>query len=240
MLAAIEDSSFWFRHRNRVISSTVKRFSGAETVFEIGGGNGYVSLGLQRGGIGAVVVEPGAEGAAVAFERGLPVINAAFSSSLFAAESLPAIGLFDVIEHIADDKMFLTECFKTLRPGGFIYVTVPAHQALWSVDDEYAGHFRRYDRGSLTEVLRAAGFAPQLVTSFFMMLVPPLFLLRTLPSKLGQRKVESADAAFAHHDESIVSRAMERALAFEVAAIGAGRALPFGTSMLAVAQKPAS
>ena len=43
---ALEDRSFWFRHRNRCIVSLVRRFSSDATVLDIGGANGFVARGL--------------------------------------------------------------------------------------------------------------------------------------------------------------------------------------------------
>ena len=45
---AVEDNSFWFRHRNNCIVSVVKSYPPEDngTIFDIGGGNGFVSLGL--------------------------------------------------------------------------------------------------------------------------------------------------------------------------------------------------
>jgi 2-polyprenyl-3-methyl-5-hydroxy-6-metoxy-1,4-benzoquinol methylase len=37
-------------------------------------------------------------------------------------------GLFDVIEHVADHHGFLSACAQEMGPGGYIYITVPAHQ----------------------------------------------------------------------------------------------------------------
>ena len=47
---AIEDGSFWFKHRNSCIASIVRNFppENEGTIFDIGGGNGYVSLGLAN------------------------------------------------------------------------------------------------------------------------------------------------------------------------------------------------
>ncbi|MGM4986964.1 class I SAM-dependent methyltransferase [Tardiphaga sp. 841_E9_N1_2] len=239
-LAKVEETSFWFRHRNKIVTSAVNRFSNGKAFFEIGGGNGYVSLGLKQAGCDAVVVEPGSEGANVASRRGLTVINAALSADLFVAGSLPAIGLFDVIEHIDDDKKFLRECWDALEPGGFIYVTVPASQGLWSTDDEYAGHYRRYSRKSLSQLLETTGFDTKQVSGFFLLLVPPLFLLRTLPSKFGQRKVTSVDQAVTHHKEGLVSRLIGSLSGFEIGAISNGYSLPAGTSLIAIARKPQS
>ena len=44
---ALEASSYWFRHRNNVITHMVNRWSPEQTFFEIGGGNGCVSYALQ-------------------------------------------------------------------------------------------------------------------------------------------------------------------------------------------------
>lgn len=239
-LAKIEETSFWFRHRNEIIGSAVEHFSKGKTFFEIGGGNGYVSLGLKKRGIVAVVVEPGPDGASIAHGRGLTVVNAAFSPELFAPESLPSVGLFDVIEHVADDREFLIGCRQALEPEGYLYITVPAHQTLWSVDDEYAGHYRRYSHARLVDVMKSAGFDVVKVTSFFSALVVPLFLFRTLPSKLKWRKVASANDAFTHHADGIGSRLVEKVIGFEIAAIASGRSLPIGTSLLAVARKSRS
>ena len=198
-LAAVEESSFWFRHRNEVICSLVRRYPPAGPIVEIGGGNGYVSRGLSRLGFASIVLEPGAEGAEIAHNRGLTVLRAGLTSETFLAGSLPAIGLFDVIEHIEDARQFLTDCRRALTEGGLLYLTVPAFQALWSSDDEFAGHFRRYSFASLAGVLNDAGFEIRFISAFFSLLVVPLFLLRSLPSTLGWREVSTVDQAVAHH-----------------------------------------
>jgi SAM-dependent methyltransferase len=66
--------------------------------------------------------------------------------------------LLDVLEHIEDDVGFLTRLRATLRPGGRIIIKVPAYRWLYCGMDRAIGHYRRYDRASLRETLRAAGF----------------------------------------------------------------------------------
>jgi len=41
---AVEENSFWFKHRNKCITSVVKCFPPENngTIFDIGGGNGFV------------------------------------------------------------------------------------------------------------------------------------------------------------------------------------------------------
>ncbi len=237
-LAVVEESSFWFRHRNDVIGSLVRQFPSSGPIVEIGGGNGYVSLGLSHLGFSTIVLEPGAAGAKIAHSRGLTVIHAGFTPETFIAGSLPAIGLFDVIEHIANAQEFLTNCRRALVPSGMIYITVPAFGALWSSDDEFAGHYRRYSHSSLTRVLRDAAFEIAFMSAFFSLLVVPLFLLRSLPSALGWRKVSTIEQAVAHHQVSRrTSDILERLHRWEIAAIKNGHIVPVGTSLIAVARK---
>src|SRR5690606_31579777 len=90
-LATIEERSFWFAHRNRVIASLVSSIPPAGPVLDVGGGNGFVSLGLQQAGFTSVVVEPGPLGARVCQQRGVPVVQAAFQDLDIPADSVPAI-----------------------------------------------------------------------------------------------------------------------------------------------------
>jgi SAM-dependent methyltransferase len=61
----------------------------------------------------------------------------------------------DVLEHIEDDAGELVRAVGRLRPGGRIIVLAPAHQWLYTPFDQAIGHFRRYDRASLTAVTPA-------------------------------------------------------------------------------------
>src|ERR1700693_1226403 len=55
----LEENSFWFRHRIKVILSLVRMFPPDDVFFDVGGGNGFVSKALQDDGIRTVLVEPG-------------------------------------------------------------------------------------------------------------------------------------------------------------------------------------
>ncbi len=148
---AIEENSFWFKHRNNCIASVVKSYPPKSngTIFDIGGGNGFVSLGLANSGFNVVLVEPGKFGASNTKKRGLSnVICATTDTAKFNPHSLPAVGLFDVMEHIEDDLNFLKSIKELMKKNARLYVTVPSYSFLWSAEDVFAGHFRRYDLGT--------------------------------------------------------------------------------------------
>ena len=232
----VEDESFWFRHRNRCIVSLVKTLPPRGPVLDVGGGNGVVAAALSRAGLAAIVVEPSVEGARNARRRGLePVICATTSSAGFPRASVAAIGLFDVLEHIEDDTAFLRQMHALLQPEGRLYLTVPAYEALWSAEDDYAGHHRRYTLRSLRAALRGAGFDIEYATYFFTFLPLAIVPFRTIPSMLGIRR-HAAVAREHRAGGAPIAALVERVLSFEARAIERGISLPFGGSCLVAAR----
>jgi SAM-dependent methyltransferase len=237
----VEESSFWFRHRSRCILATLRRLPPGGPLFDIGGGNGMLASHLGEAGFASVVVEPGESGAATAYGRGLrPVVNASLDRAGFLPGTLPAAGMFDVLEHLEDDAGFLARLRSLLPSGGRLYLTVPAYRWLWSVDDVRAGHFRRYTEASLRHVLIRSGFGVEYASYIFRPLPVPVLAARSVPSRLGLRKVESTDAAAADHrpDRGLLGRALEAALDREIPVVARGGRMRFGTSILAVAVNP--
>jgi SAM-dependent methyltransferase len=241
----LEEDSFWFNHRNACIVAAIKTFppSTRGPIYDIGGGNGFVSIGLMKAGFDVVLVEPGLAGALNGKKRGVPtVVQATTASAGFAAQSLEAVGLFDVIEHIKDDVAFLTSIRGLLKPGGRLYATVPASSLLWSVDDEVAGHFRRYTLSSLAAALKDAGFTPEFGTYIFRPLPLPILLLRATPSRLGRKRVAGdMSRARAEHKPGgrTASRVIDLLMRGEVKNIQARRRMRFGATCLARARTPA-
>lgn len=104
----LEDQSFWFRHRNNIISSAVRHFAPNTKLFDIGGGNGCVSARLESERIQTVLVEPGSTGIKNAKRRDLTtLIQSTLWDAGFKPGTIPTAGAFDVLEHIADDKKFV-------------------------------------------------------------------------------------------------------------------------------------
>lgn len=182
----IEENSFWFRHRNNCIIEVVKRFPPKGIFYDVGGGNGFVAKELEENGIETVLVEPGEIDVTNARKRRLRhIICATLEDAGFKSHTLSTVGLFDVVEHIEEDKAFLRLVFELLVPGGGLYITVPAFDFLWSGEDDYAGHFRRYTIENLRKILDEIGFHVEYAIYIFSVLPFPIFLFRSLPHKLG-------------------------------------------------------
>ena len=65
---------------------------------------------------------------------------------------------FNVLEHIRDDEAALRWLHDVVAKEAGLGLIVPAHQRLYGKMDKEAGHFRRYTRESLTEVLSKSGW----------------------------------------------------------------------------------
>jgi len=240
----IEDNSFWFKHRNNCIVSLVRKYAHDRLIFDIGGGNGFVSQGLRGADIQTCLVEPSIEGCLNAKRRGLTnIICADMKNARFKAGIIPAIGLFDVIEHVENDVEFLNYINKILMPEGYLFIAVPAYNILWSNEDIDLGHFRRYTLRALKKVLGETGFEIVYSTYIFSFLIIPILFFRTLPSRLGITKsggaVKSSKFKKEHNagQRGIVGNVLAKFMSLELSQIKKSRAIPFGGSCLVVARK---
>lgn len=236
---AVEDGSFWFKHRNACIVAIVKSFppENGGAIFDVGGGNGFVSVGLENAGFEVVLMEPGRSGATNAKRRGLRnVVCASTDTARLNLKSLPAVALFDVVEHIEDDLAFMRSIADLLRSAGRLYITVPAYSCLWSAADAATGHFRRYDLKQICNLLTTTGFSIEFSSYIFRPLPIPIFLLRTLPFRMGlsrqhnTRTDESRDHARTNLLDSMLHNEIEN--------LSNKRPMRFGGSCLVVAKAP--
>lgn len=236
----IESESYWFQHRNRCITALIRNFPPPGTLYDVGGGNGFVAHAIQELGYDVVVVEPGKTGVYNASARGVQnVVCSTLEDAGFPDNTLPAISLFDVIEHIDHDVAFLIKVKELLARHGRLYLSTPAYPLLHSAEDEFAGHYRRYTISDLKKRLELAGFSVEFMSYMFSFLPIPIFLLRTLPSKLGLKRDYHLEQDTRKHTlpAGVTGRMLERIMGFEVSRLQRRKRVPFGGSCLVVARR---
>ena len=194
----LEENSHWFQARNKVLEMTFIDCPSDGDFIDIGAGNGYQLSYFQKGifkkiGIKSGMCEPGVVGCLNATIRGVENIYCCLFEEFPIEEfNIGAIGLFDVIEHIEDDLSFLNDIVKHVPNGTKIYITVPALKSLWSSEDEYGGHFRRYNRNDVKRILENTNLKFIYSSYFFSYYVPFVWLLRVLPEKMGKKYTNDA------------------------------------------------
>lgn len=76
-------------------------------------------------------------------------------TNLHGKESYDVVIASDVIEHIQNDEVALTNLFTFVKKGGYLVLTVPAHMHLYGKRDKIWGHYRRYDKQDLVRKLQS-------------------------------------------------------------------------------------
>ena len=239
-LAAVEDRHFWFRARAKVIAAVARRITAAfhpgYRALEVGCGSGKILGVLERACPGSRVfgMDLHREGLRHARRRcSQPLVQADILSPPFLA-SFHLIGLFDVLEHLADDIAVLERLRFLLAPQGFLLMTVPVHPFLWSYFDEWSHHRRRYTPAGLERALAAAGYQVDFLSQYMCGIFPLVWLGRRI-ARLRRRpagELAGADLQIV----PVVNEALAWLLSREAPWLARRRRLPLGTSLLAIAR----
>ncbi|MCB0736720.1 MAG: class I SAM-dependent methyltransferase [Bacteroidetes bacterium] len=229
-----EEKSFWFQHRLSCVLAVIAKLN-IQSLLDIGGGNGSLTKQLINNGINCTLLEPGEVGIANAKAAGIEnLICSSLKEAKFKENAWESVGLFDVLEHVKDDDDFAAELHRILKPDGFLILTVPAYQSLFSAFDEEVGHFRRYTLNTLCTKLKSVGFEIRYSSYLFSWLPMPMFVTRKMLGS-GAKK---ADRKKGHlNGNRALSELAQMAFKHEKWMIEKGLSIPFGSSCLVVAQK---
>jgi SAM-dependent methyltransferase len=232
-MAAAEATHWWFVGRRAVIDALLDgiHLPTSGQILEAGCGTGGNLAALsRRGQISAF--EPHIDALAFARERhpGVEIREAALPSPLpYEAGSFDLVAALDVLEHVADDGQAAAALAGLIRPGGWLLVTVPAHQALWGSHDRRLHHVRRYGRLQMQSLFDSGEMDLVRFTPFNMLLAPIAVVYRAVERALGldlgnQERLLPAP----------MNSLLARAFAFESALIRRGIPVPFGLSYAAL------
>ncbi len=235
----VDDHHWWYRGRRAVIRAELDRLPlpADARVLDAGCGSGRTLEELQRyGEVCGIELDPDAAQIARSRGRG-EVLTGRLEQLPWQAHAFDLITCLDVIEHTPDDRLTLRELRRVCKPGGWLLVTVPAYQALWSLHDQANHHFRRYSRGTLRGAALGAGWRVRRMTSFNSLLLAPAAVVR-----IAQRR-RRLDGSSRYTPElrlgpAWLNSVLERPLRIEASWIARGRTLPAGLSLMAVLENP--
>jgi SAM-dependent methyltransferase len=170
-LAELEDTHWWYRERRHLLARQIRGMTPGRAV-DVGAAAGGNTRVLLENGWDSIALEFSEDGAAIARDRGLPVLRADALSLPFSDTSLDLVVAYDVLEHIEDDDRVVQEFRRVLREGGTALIAVPADPRLWSAHDVAVGHVRRYTRDTLVPLLDRNGLAVETIGSWNVLLRP--------------------------------------------------------------------
>lgn len=109
-------------------------------------------------------------------------------------ESFDSVVYVNVLEHVQHDGIELEHVWKTLKPGGYVLILVPALNWLYSEFDHKLGHYRRYEKNGLESLLADKKFRVEKANYLDMAGVMPWFLMmRMLNRSLSGGNVSAYD-----------------------------------------------
>lgn len=231
----VEASHWWFEVRRKIIRDLFLKYniSNKSKILDVGCNYGYFVGELQKQGFeycfGTDISKQAIE---YGIQKGIKNLSVSLAEKLSHPDNTFDLTMaLDVIEHIEDDKMAIREISRITKPGGYFFVMVPAYMYLWSLQDDVAKHFRRYNKKTLASSIENSGFEIVRMTYFNSILFFPIMIIRKLEhfTKTNRSSDFDLNNALTNSILKIVFGLEKPLLRF--------MNFPFGVSILMIARK---
>jgi len=235
-MAGVEDAMWYYRALHRHVTRSLSRALPAAPVRVLDAGCGTGGLLRRLRAARPAWALTGLDFSPLACElarerTGGEIVPGSIAALPFPNAMFDAVVSCDVVCQVTDPAQAVREFHRVLRPGGTVVLTMPAYPWMFSYHDKEVGNLRRYTRGEVNILLRAAGFV--IVSStYWNTLLFPLAVLRRkfLPP--------AAPASDVGRYPALVEAGCNALMALEHGWLGWGEQLRFGNSVLTVARKP--
>ncbi len=233
-MASFEDRHWWFVGRRKICDRLLAKLSlpADARIMEAGCGTGGNLKMLSRyGDVVGMELDETAITFATARNVGHVTYGCLPGNIPLDKRSFDLIVLFDVLEHIEEDKVTLEALREYLKPSGRLLITVPAYHYLWSRHDEIHHHKRRYDKRKLFSIVSTAGYNVEYISYYNIFLLPLMAFVRLLQRLTGISLSNELEMP-----STIVNKILGNIFASERFIIGR-LSLPFGGSIILTANK---
>lgn len=225
----------------------MNRYKFNSPVLDVGCGTGE-TLELISKGYDAEGIDLSGEAVSVCRNKGL---NVAGTDLFDFNKKFNSIICTDVLEHIEDDNRFIKHLYGILNKRGKLFILVPSGKMM--KDDLLHGHYRRYSRGSIIELLKKNDF---IIESVEMWGYPIIYFIRRFmnfinrlePGEDTNIKIQTGKSSYeSPFDGSIFTRAYTRITQYPLMSKIAAKILLTqnlfakgnrGLSVIVIAKKP--
>lgn len=238
-LYELEDSYWWFVGRRQLVRTLIERsMSPGELgpILDVGCGTGGNLAFLAGWGCEAGVdLSPTALD--FARRRGLPRLAQASGLALpYPDHTFGLVTAFDVLYHrwVTNDDTVVRECYRVLRPGGWLLVMDSALSVLWSRHDEMFYARQRYSSCEVRDMVCGVGFDLRKLSYANTLLLPVAVAVRLLG-----RWLSCVSQAEMRPLPAWLNWGLTSVLSLEARWLRRGT-FPLGSSVICLAQKPGS
>lgn len=236
IMAQVEDTHWWYRSLRGIIRQHWRRYITEKDpiVLDIGCGTG-ANMAFLREEATVLGLDISEEALHFSKARDLPHLSQGNAMSLPIKDaSVDLCYSMDVLYHRAiDNKLLpLQEAYRVLKPGGYLFINVPAYAWLASSHDRAIHTDHRFVRSEIRSLLVEAGFEATRLSYWNMFLFPAVALVRIL-----RKHDESTDSDLSGYRSTLATWFFEHILRLEGLLMRLSP-LPFGVSIFAVGRKP--
>lgn len=142
-------------YNKNIVNILLRNLPNTGNIIDFGAGIGTFAKALESCSVKVICIETDKE-------QFLNLIKSDFKTLSSIDEvkdnSIESLFSINVLEHIDDDYSILRTMHSKLKIGGKIIIYVPAMMVLYTSMDSKVGHFRRYGKKQLFNLIQKSGF----------------------------------------------------------------------------------
>ncbi len=236
----LERNNWWFRARQEIIRSQIIKITGRRSnlnILNVGVATGASSIMLEEfGKVKSIEFDTDCY-EFVKEKLDIDIEQGSILELPFEPNSFDLVCAFDVIEHVENDQLAAFEMMRVCKPGGFVFVTVPAFMSLYGKHDIVNHHFRRYKTDGLKKLFFEQGIVV-FDTYFNTLLFIPIFLVRMFNKLIpGILKSKGSGSDFGMMQSKFLDRLFYNIFIVENVLLKKGFRFPFGVSAMLIWKK---
>jgi SAM-dependent methyltransferase len=104
-------------------------------------------------------------------------------------ETFDFVSALDVLEHIKDDELAISEISRIIKKNGVVVITVPHRMKYYTTQDRIIGHYRRYEINQILSIFSKFGLSELKTFGVYGQLMLIADIQSTNPKKLEENLI---------------------------------------------------